>query len=421
MQKIIIFLCVLCFVTIFIINDAIATEEKIISHDLVSPLGLETPIIFDDNLVVEEFVTGLNFPTTMDFIGNDIFVLEKNSGNVRLIKNGILQTEPILRLDVASFRENGLFGIAVKDESVYLRYTTNDVKNDSQINWFYKYHWDGEELTNPILIKKISAGEIHNGGIMAVDPNNRIFTIIGDLGNKKNGPFQNQIAGKIDDTGVIMVIEPTEEYHAIGIRNSFGLTFDPVTGLLWDTENGPASIDEINLVQKGFNSGWDKIMGHTKNDIEKTSAFSENIFLPERWYNFFVKILKGDDDVFSNFNTVYGKFEYSEPEFTWVKSIGITSIHFVHSSKFQDYHNTVLVGDFNNGYLYKFTLNEERNGFVFEDENLQDLVLNIGDKNDEIVFGEGFAGITDIKEGPDGSIYIVSIGAGKIFRITQSI
>ncbi len=71
--------------------------------------------------------------------------------------------------------------------------------------------------------------------------------------------------------------------------------------------------------------------------------------------------------------------------------------------------------------MYKFTLNEERNGFVFEDEDLQDLVLNIGDKNDEIVFGEGFAGITDIKEGPDGSIYIVSIGAGKIFRITQSI
>ena len=419
MQKIIIFLCTLCCITIFSIDGAIAVEEKIVSHDLVTPPGPEIPVIFDDNLIVEEFVTGLNFPTTMDFIGNDIFVLEKNSGNVRLIKNGILQTEPILRLDVGSYRENGLFGIAVKDESVYLRYSTEGGKNDPGTNWFYKYHWDGKKLTNPILIKKIDAGEVHNGGVMTVDSSGSIFTIIGELGNKKNGPFQNQIAGKIDDTGVIMVIEPTEEYHAIGIRNGFGLTFDPMTGLLWDTENGPATTDEINLVQKGFNSGWDKIMGHTKNDMEKASAFSENIFLPERWYNFFVKILKGDD-VFSNFNTVYGKFEYSEPEFTWVKPIGVTSIHFVHSSKFQDYHNTVLVGDFNHGYLYKFTLNEERNGFVFNDKNLQDLVLNIGDKNDEIVFGTGFAGITDIKEGPDGCIYIVSIGAGKIFRITQA-
>ena len=69
--------------------------------------------------------------------------------------------------------------------------------------------------------------------------------------------------------------------------------------------------------------------------------------------------------------------------------------------------------------MYKFTLNEERNGYVFNDKNLQDLVLNIGDKNDEIVFGTGFAGITDIKEGPNGDIYIVSIGAGKIFRISQ--
>ena len=419
MQKIIIFLCMLCCITIFGIDNAIAVEEKIVSHDLVTPPGPEIPVIFDDNFVVEEFVSGLNFPTTMDFIDNNIFVLEKNSGNVRLIKNGVLQTEPILRLDVGSFREHGLFGIAVKDESVYLRYSTEDAKNDSGINWFYKYHWDGKKLINPTLIKKIDAWEIHNGGVMAVDSNGSIFTIIGDLGNKKNGPLQNQITGKIDDTGVIMTIEPTEEYHAIGIRNGFGLTFDPVTGLLWDTENGPAIIDEINLVQQGFNSGWDKIMGHTKNDSEKMSAFSENIFLPERWYNFFIKILKGDNNAFSNFNAIHGKFEYSEPEFTWVKPIGVTGIHFIQSSKFQDYHNSVLVGDFNNGNLYKFTLNEERNGFVFNDKNLQDLVLNIGDKNDEIVFGTGFAGITDIKEGPNGDIYIVSIGAGKIFRITQ--
>ena len=144
MQKIIIFLCMLCCITIFGIDNAIAVEEKIVSHDLVTPPGPEIPVIFDDNFVVEEFVSGLNFPTTMDFIDNNIFVLEKNSGNVRLIKNGVLQTEPILRLDVGSFREHGLFGIAVKDESVYLRYSTEDAKNDSGINWYYNYHWDGK-------------------------------------------------------------------------------------------------------------------------------------------------------------------------------------------------------------------------------------------------------------------------------------
>ena len=81
------------------------------------------------------------------------------------------------------------------------------------------------------------------------------------------------------------------------------------------------------------------------------------------------------------------------------------------------YSNSVLVGDFNTGSLYKFNLNEERTGFVFENTELQDLILHDGDKNDEIVFGQGFAGITDIKKGPDDNLYIVSIGSGNIFKI----
>src|SRR5215217_8832036 len=59
-------------------------------------------------------------------------------------------------------------------------------------------------------------------------------------------------------------------YYAYGIRNSFGLDFDPVTGTLWDTENGPSFGDEINLVKPGFNSGWASIQGFwTLNDKHK--------------------------------------------------------------------------------------------------------------------------------------------------------
>ena len=50
-------------------------------------------------------------------------------------------------------------------------------------------------------------------------------------------------------------------YYAYGIRNSFGIAFDPLTGNLWDTENGPSFGDEINLVEPGFNSGWAKVLG----------------------------------------------------------------------------------------------------------------------------------------------------------------
>ena len=50
-------------------------------------------------------------------------------------------------------------------------------------------------------------------------------------------------------------------YYAYGIKNSFGIGFDPITENLWDTENGPSFGDEINLVEPGFNGGWSKIQG----------------------------------------------------------------------------------------------------------------------------------------------------------------
>ena len=407
-------LLVLLSITCFS-NIAYGSDEKIISADLVSPAGFDLPVILDQNLSVSIITSELEFPTAMEFIGNDILVLEKN-GEIHLIKNESLIKKPVLKLDVDEWRENGLFGILVKEDMVYLRYSTLNEDNESRTNWIYKYQWVDEELIKPVLIKNTPAGVIHNGGPMILDSKGNILTIIGDIDNPKQGPFQNQIGGPINDTGVIMTIDPIEEYYAIGIRNGYGLTLDPVTGFVWDTENGPAFYDEINLVEKGFNSGSDKIMGHTNNEIEKISAFSENIFLPERWYNFFVQILKGND-VFSNFNFGYGKFQYSEPEFTWVTPVSPTSIHFIQSPKFTQYNNSVLVGDFNTGSLYKFNLNENRDGFVFESDELQDLILHDGDKNDEIVFGQGFAGITDIKKGPDDNLYIVSIGSGTIFKI----
>ena len=54
---------------------------------------------------------------------------------------------------------------------------------------------------------------------------------------------------------------PLSMYYAYGIRNSFGMDFDPISGNLWDTENGPGNSDEINLVLPGFNSGWQEVMG----------------------------------------------------------------------------------------------------------------------------------------------------------------
>lgn len=113
----------------------------------------------------------------------------------------------------------------------------------------------------------------------------------------------------------------------------------------------------------------------------------------------------------------YGNFVYSDPEFTWQKPVAPTGISFVKSEKLSDYQDSVFVGDCNTGNLYRFKLNSDRTRFVFETPELSDKVLNLGDPNDEIVFGSGFGCVTDIELGPDGLLYIVSLSEEKIYRL----
>ena len=112
-----------------------------------------------------------------------------------------------------------------------------------------------------------------------------------------------------------------------------------------------------------------------------------------------------------------GKGKYRAPEFTWFNTIGPTAIKFLNSDKLgKQYENNIFVGDFNNGNLYRFKLNQERTGLSLEGP-LADKIANNIYEREQAVFAHGFGGITDLQVGPDGYLYILSIGEGKIFRI----
>ena len=349
-------------------------------------------VIKDSNLIVEEYVSGLNLPVMIDFIDEHMLVVEKDEGTVKIIKDGILISEPILQLEVSNASEEGLLGILVQNNDVFVHHTTRSVDDDTVSNWFTKYTWDGEKLIEPVELLSFHKGTgNHNGGVMIEDENGIVFGAIGDLGYGKVLDMQQQknfLSAENNYIGSILSLNAPSEVYAVGIRNTYGLDIDPVTGILWDTENGHRDFDEVNLVQKKFNSGWSKIQGPIKDNQE-------------------TPIING--------------YEYSDPEFSWERPVAVTSIHFIQSPLFPEYENSVLIGSFGGGILYKFELNENRDGFRFDDNNLKDLVLNKEDSPSEIIFGTGFAGITDIKEGPDGSIYIVTIGDGKIFRISPAL
>jgi aldose sugar dehydrogenase len=125
------------------------------------------------------------------------------------------------------------------------------------------------------------------------------------------------------------------------IRNSFGIAFDRVTNILWDTENGPTEYDEVNVVKPGFNSGWRQVMG----PISKSGI---------------------TEDELVNFPNS----EYADPVLSWLPSIGITDIEFLNSAKLGDkYVNNIFVVDIvdlTNGNLYYFEVNEDRTGIKFD-------------------------------------------------------
>jgi aldose sugar dehydrogenase len=435
----------------------------------------ERPEIEDHNLKSRLVVNGLDHPTSMAFLNSDdILVLEKNNGKVKRIINGVMLAEPLLDVNVANKGERGMLGIAISEKQqktdennsihnttyVFLYFTESKTKKDGSddcpppqpyycklrneplANRLYRYELINNKLVNPKLLLNLPAspGPNHNGGMIALSHDNIIYLTIGDVlpyyddnYRKSSGTkalnFENSSepdgrAGilrvtedgqVVNGKGILGNEDPLNKYYAYGIRNSFGIDFDPITKKLWDTENGPAFGDEINLVEPGFNSGWIQVQG-----IWKPMKFSDMDDILELKAGDILQSPDHSDNsagVLVNFG---GKGKYSEPEFTWFKpAVGPTAIKFFNSDKYgKNYENDMFVGDLHNGYLYHFDLNKNRTGLLLKGP-LADRVANNHKELDEgaIIFGRGFNGISDIEVGPDGYLYIVAIWRGEIYRI----
>ncbi|MDE1844392.1 MAG: PQQ-dependent sugar dehydrogenase [Thaumarchaeota archaeon] len=345
------------------------------------------PVMNDTGFVIQNYITGICCsPTTMAFEGNDILILSKVSGQVHLFRNWVLQDKPVLQENVTSSGEQGMLGITTVGTKVYLYFTESSKMGGPPLGKrVYSYDWNGEHLVNKTLVKDLPQTRLyHNGGAMVTDKNGSVYLVVGDAG--RFGKLQNKPTGEPDDTSVIFRIAPPGPYYAIGIRNSFGLAVDPVTGKLWDTENGPDFGDEVNIVPPGFNSGWAAIMG----PANKTQLAD----------------LPG-----------YPGYTYHDPQFTWQKPVAPTGIAFSSPQGFGKHKDSVFVGDCNNGNVYRFQLNQNRDGFVFNSPQLADKQANIGDSMSEIVFATGFGCISDVVTGPDGLLYVTSLTDGTIYRI----
>jgi glucose/arabinose dehydrogenase len=329
----------------------------------------------------------------------------------------------VLDLPVNAETERGLLGMALHpqfatNQLVYLFYTAAATQDATAIaNRVSRFTWNGTTLTNEQIIidLPVTLGPNHDGGIITFGPPNvatedqKLFIIIGDL--NRNNQTENYANGAApDNTGVVVRLNddgtiPTgtdagpfysvaggnlflQMMYAYGIRNSYGMDFDPVSGALWDTENGPSTNDEINRIDPGFNSGWERAMGYQATTPANLVQFS-------------------------------GVGTYSNPEFTWFEIVAPTAIHFYRGNVLGAQYPYDAFAGATNGKLYRFDLNQARTAFVLTG-NLADTVLNVGESDAPIVFGQGFGVVTDIRTGPDGNLYVVSLTHGTIYRIRST-
>ena len=410
----------------------------------------EPPMVYDQNLQITQLTDELQFPTGIDFLGeNDILVIEKNTGQVKRILDGEILNEPVLDVNVASQSERGLLGIAIlntkgltnpdtttneeaQDENnlnneikVFLFFTeTEDVDNGNILgNRLYKYDFIDGKLVNPTLLLDLPflPGPSHNGGVLDIGPDNNLYLVVGDI-NREGNPEYLTLAQNIEDSkmpdgrgGVLRITIDGEtvndgftlgneglldKYYGYGIRNSFGIGFDPATGILWETENGSNYGDEINIILPGFNGGWRQGLGlSTEYENFKNKEFDKS------------KLILFD-----------GKGTYYDPVFTWVDTVAPTAITFINSKIFsEEYENDLLIGSVKQGRIFHFDLNETRIGLNLSSSGeLVDKMANVDEELEPVTLGRNFGIITDIEINPyDGKIYVVDGKSknGKIYQI----
>jgi glucose/arabinose dehydrogenase len=457
------------------------------------------PTVVDQNLTVRTAASGLTTPISIAFLGpNDMFVLEKDTGKVKRVVNGSM-TGTVLDLAVNFASERGLLGIALhprfaSNGFVYLYWTESTTGADSGDlaavpllgNRVDRFRWDGTALTfdrNLVRLRafQADAGQPlrgnHDGGVLRFGPDGKLYAVIGDNGrrgqlqNLVDGPFgpgiaDDQFGGPQPDdahlTGTILRLNDdgstpadnpffaagaaiggevgrnVQKVYAYGLRNSFGMAFDPVSGDLWEQENGDDSFSEINRVEPGFNSGWVQIMGPPER-IAQFKAIETDPTAPQpfaaggyfglqqiRWLP--TNIADTPAEALSRLFALPGS-RYSAPEMSWKFEVAPGGIGFVRGDGLgPQYRGDLIVGAartfLEGGHLFHLDLTGNRRNIGVDDPRLADRVADNINKweiteSESLLFGRNFGVGTDVQTGPNGSLYIVSLDHGAIYEIRR--
>lgn len=358
-----------------------ATENPVIKKNLT-----------ESDLKVETVVTGLDMPWATAFLPDGRLLVTERTGKLRLVKDGKIDPKEITGLpDLLYKGQGGLLDVVLhpdyaKNGWIYISYSSpkaaGEPGDDGGANTaMLRAKLKDHALTDiQILFKALPnvKSTPHFGGRIIFDNKGYVFLSLGERGQMEKAQDLSKDQGKIirlHEDGKIPTDNPfvkTEgakpEIWSYGHRNPQGLVINPTTGVIWEHEHGPQGGDELNIIERGKNYGWPLIT-----------------------YG-----IDYDDSIISKDTARTG---LEQPVLYWKPSIAPCGMTFVTSDKFKDWKGDLLVGSLKFNYL-------------------QHLVIK-GDKvvKKEIIF-EKIGRVRDIRQGPDGNIYVVVEDSGSILKIS---
>jgi glucose/arabinose dehydrogenase len=282
---------------------------------------------------------GLNNPVGFTFTPTGRLVyLERNTGWLRFRNLQTGADHRVYRVTaVNSDGERGALGVALHPDwpsspFVYVYATRNT--SQGLRNQILRIRVKNDQGVGVLRILSVAAGPAsnHNGGRIRFGPDRKLYVVIGDNASPANAQdlsanFRGKIL-RLDPDGSIPSTNPFgTRIWAYGIRNSIGFAFDPRTGRLWESENGPSCNDEMNRIVRGGNHGW----GPSQNCPNTNNS---------------------------------GPTPRVLPRYTFSNTVGLTGIAFCNACGLgTGYDGDVLVGAVNDGRIRRFDLNSARGGF----------------------------------------------------------
>ena len=333
---------------------------------------------------------GLWHPWSLAWLPNgDMLVTERN-GKLRMVRDGRLDPDPIAGVPkVHSVRLSGLMEVLphpnfAQNHFLYLTYT-KDVGPDQVATTLARGRLEGHELLDvkDILICDSWAGDGGSGSRLAWGRDGMLYMTTG-ASNGNAAQEGSSLRGKIlrlRDDGSPAPGNPFEhragfrpEIYTMGHRNSLGLALNPVTGDLWNNENGPYGGDEINVIKAGANYGWPLVSFGRDYSGPQIVSFKEGTALP----------------------IVF-----------WAPSIAPSGMAFYTGDRFPGWKNNVLVGAMLGGAVQGYP-------------HLERIVFNEkwDETGRETLLADMRKRIRDVRQGPDGLIYVLTDEApGELIRI----